>query len=249
MGYRIVTSRDDYRDLSSGSVLYSVPGYPAYPVRLASELFQRAVERLPDRPVGLWDPCCGSGVMITTIGLLHRDRLRFVLATDVEPAATSLASRNVALLTDRGLTARAEELRLRRQAFGKASHAEAAEAAGRLARRLGVAGGDLPGNAAVADVFDPVTLRAVLPAYPPDLVLTDVPYGEQTNWVGSPTGVEPLQGAMQALAAVLPDHAVIALTVLGRKVPTAPGLRPLERFRVGPRAGVLIRAAEIRECE
>jgi len=249
MAYRLATSRDDYRDLASGSVLRSAPGYPAYPVRLSSELFLRALSHLPERPAGLWDPCCGSGILITTVGLLHRERLRYVLATDVDPEAVALALRNVALLTGTGLAARADELRERQKEFDKAVHGEAAEAAMRLAQRPANSGGDLSASVAAADVFDPVSLSAVVSTPPPYLVLTDLPYGNQTTWVGSPpSNAEPTHAAMRALAAVLPDHAVIALTVQGRKVPTPPELQPLERFRVGTRAGLLARVAQIREC-
>ncbi|MGH3328458.1 MAG: rRNA methyltransferase [Streptomycetales bacterium] len=250
MAYRYVTSRDDYRDFASGSVLHSAPGYPAYPVRLSSELFLRALSHLPDRLAGLWDPCCGSGILITTVGLLHRERLRYILATDIDPEAAALAVRNVALLTGTGLTARADKLRERQNEFDKAVHREAAEAAIRLAQRLAASGGDLPASVATADVFDPASLAAVVPTPPPDLVLIDLPYGKQTTWAGSPPlDTEPTYAAMRALAAVLPDHAVIALTVHGRKVPTAPGIQALERFRVGTRAGLVARAAQIRECE
>ncbi len=102
MAYRIATEREDYSDLASGSVLRSAPGYPAFPVRLAQELFLRAATHRPAAPLTLWDPCCGSGYLVTVIGLLHRPRLRRVIATDVQPQAVSLATENLALLTGRG---------------------------------------------------------------------------------------------------------------------------------------------------
>jgi len=39
MSYRMVPVRADHRDLASGFVLRSAPGHPAFPVRLAEELF------------------------------------------------------------------------------------------------------------------------------------------------------------------------------------------------------------------
>lgn len=248
MAYRLVTKREDYRDLASGSVLRSAPGYPAYPVRLAQELFLRAVSYLTDEPIGLWDPCCGSGYLATVIGLLHRDRLRYVIASDVAPEAVTLAARNLALLTQGGLAARADELRARQAELGKPGYGSAAEAATRLTERLSAAGGDLSVDTGVADAFDSASLAAFLPVPPPDLVLADLPYGRQTTWTGSlPPEADPTQAMLRALCAVLPDHAIITLTTQARKVPLPPGVRPLERLRVGTRAGFIGRVGQIRE--
>ncbi|WP_312847199.1 hypothetical protein [Microbispora sp. KK1-11] len=80
-------------------MLHSAPGFPAFPVRLASEMVQRAMELRGGGRATVWDPCCGSGYLLTVIGLLHRRRISAVLASDVDPAAVGLAERNLALLT------------------------------------------------------------------------------------------------------------------------------------------------------
>jgi 23S rRNA (guanine2535-N1)-methyltransferase len=222
MAYRIATERADYRDLASGSVLRSAPGHPAFPVRLAQELFLRAVTHLPEGPLTLWDPCCGSGYLATVLGLLHRPRLQRVIATDIAPEAVSLASSNFALLTSARLAARADELRARQSAFGKPSYGEAA---GRLA----------------------ATLAAGVSSAAPDVVVTDLPYGTQTGWGGhNVPQTEPIHGMLRALCAVLPEHAVLAVTTQSRKFPLPPDVRPLERFRVGTRASFTGRAGELR---
>ena len=46
MTYRYALTRESYADLSGG-VLHSAPGFPAFPVRLASEMFQRALAFSP----------------------------------------------------------------------------------------------------------------------------------------------------------------------------------------------------------
>src|SRR6266498_5343207 len=43
MQYKYEKGFVDYSDLASGRVFYSSPGYPAFPVRLASEIFQRCM--------------------------------------------------------------------------------------------------------------------------------------------------------------------------------------------------------------
>lgn len=182
MPYRLATERRNYSDLASGFVLRSAPGRPAFPVRLAAELFLRAAAYLPDRPqLSLWDPCCGSGYLVSVLGFLYRPRLARVICSDISAGETAIAARNLALLTEAGLAERERELRQLAAMYGKPGYTQAADAARRLAGDLRAAGGDLPSAVATVDVFDPAGL-AQLPTA--DLVITDVPYGEQTRWQG-----------------------------------------------------------------
>ncbi|HEY8474518.1 MAG TPA: rRNA methyltransferase [Natronosporangium sp.] len=248
MAYRLAANRDDYQDLASGFVFRSAPGYPAFPVRLAEELLLRSAAHLPHRtPVGLWDPCCGSGYLASTVGLLHRDRLRHVLCSDADPDAVALARRNLSLLTEAGLAERRTELSERATAYGKPGYAAAARATDRLAALLRAGGGDLASDARVADGFDARQTARILPDPPPDLVLTDVPYGRQTGWRGAgAAATEPLTALAGALSEVLPEHAVIAVCAEARKLSLGEGVRALERFRVGKRAAIIVRAGDLR---
>lgn len=241
MTYRHAVEPRDHQDLASGSVLHSAPGFPAFPVRLASEIFQRALAlRGGDEPAALWDPCCGSGYLLTVTALLHRSRIASVLATDLDPEAVALAGRNLALLSRAGLNARAADLRERAGRFGKPAYTEAAQAAGRLADALQAAGGDLPHAARQADVFDPAQLRQAVAGRIPDIAITDVPYGEQAHWHG-PSAAEGVTGMVEAVTAVLPQGGVLAVTVRGRKVVVDGDRRPDASFKIGTRAVALFR--------
>lgn len=179
VSYRYAVERTDHSALASGQVLRSAPGFPGFPVRLASELFQRAMAHSAKESVRLWDPCCGSGYLVTVLGFLHRDRLTHVRAGDVDPDAVALAARNLRLLSAEGLAEREDELRRSARDFGRPAFVERAESTRDLAAGLAASGGDLPHETAVADVFalwDPVDA---------DLVVTDVPYGEMTSWAGA----------------------------------------------------------------
>ena len=113
MGYRFALSRENHEDLSAGGVLFSAPGFPAFPVRLASEMFQRAMTSVPDGPTIVWDPCCGSGYLLTVLSLLHRDQIAGIIGSDVDDAALELARQNLDLLSESGLALRSAELRER----------------------------------------------------------------------------------------------------------------------------------------
>ncbi|MDA0642550.1 MULTISPECIES: hypothetical protein [Nonomuraea] len=93
-----------------------------------------------------------------------------------------------------------------------------------------------------ADVFDPAQLQRTLGRHAPDIVMTDVPYGEQTHWRG-PSAAAGVSGMVEALSAVLPHDSVIAVTVRGRKVPMDRGPRPQASFKIGTRAVALFRTS------
>lgn len=241
MAYRYARTRESYADFSGG-VLHSAPGFPQFPVRLASEMFQHALTLMSSPTARLWDPCCGSGHLLTTLGFLHRRDIANALGTDLSPAALTLAQKNLDLLSEHGMAARSDELAARAERLGKPAYLDAAAAALRLGRGLAERGGALPHGAAQADVFDPGQLRRALGGQRPNLVITDVPYGEQTSWDG-PHGAAGINGMLRALEDVLDDDAVIAVATRGRKAGLIRERRPIASFKLGTRVAAFFRAA------
>ena len=223
------------------AVLVSAPGRPTLPVRLTVELFGRARSHLarPDR-VCVWDPCCGAGVTLTVLGLLAGG-ITALTGTDADPAPLELARRTLGLLSAGGLDARAAELDALAARHGKpayagaAAHARALVPIGRPAWSVGV-----------ADALDRERTRAALRDRAPDVVLADLPHGRQTSWAPADDGAPTGPGAfLTAVGSVLDPGAVVVAVDRGRTVPVPPGVRPLERLRVGHRAAVLLRAGQL----
>jgi 23S rRNA G2445 N2-methylase RlmL len=193
--------------------------------------------------VVLWDPCCGSGYLLTVIALLHRTMLRSVLATDIDPQAVELARQNLALLDPAALIAREHELAERAERFDKPSYLDTAQAAHRLSAKLTRQGGGLPVLTREANVFDRKDLAAAVRDVNPDVVITDVPYGEQTAWLGANDGAD-VPEMLAAIASVLPEDAVLGVTVRGRRVPLG-GARRRESLKIGTRAVALLYAGDV----
>lgn len=233
-------ARENNEDLSPGGALFSAPGFPAFPVRLATEMFQRAVIAVGGGPVVVWDPCCGSGYLLTAVSLTHREAITAVVASDIDAAALALARRNLDLLSEGGLAARSAELLDRARRYGKPSYVRAADAAGRLHERLAAGGGPLPFSVARADVFDSEQLRRVPVGGGQLIVMTDVPYGDQTQWHGA-NATAGMSGMLDALAGVLDDEAVIVVAGRGRRLPAPESVTRLQSFSVGRRAIALFR--------
>ena len=80
-----------------------------------------------------------------------------------------------------------------------------------------------------------------------DLVITDVPNGEQTSWQ-SPAGLDdqPLPSMLRSLCRVLPPHAVVTLCARARRISFGRPVPALERLRLGHRSAFTGRAADIR---
>jgi uncharacterized small protein (DUF1192 family) len=217
MTYRYAISGESYEDLASGRVLRSAPEHPAFPVRLGREMFEQAVALLSpsdaSRPWVLYDPCCGSGVLITTLGLLYGNQLAAIAASDVNGEAVRLAEQNLSLLTQAGLDARIAALEDKLHAFAKRAHADAIASAYVL-RGLLVADPP-PVRCFKADARQREALHIGLGGLFPDLVVSDVPYGRVADWRdahGSP--VEPraaISHMLDSLLAVTSARCVVAL--------------------------------------
>src|SRR5262245_55152460 len=88
MPYLFVHDRHDFTDVAAGPVLYSLPGRPAFPVRLTSEIFQRCQAHLlqlgNEPPYTVYDPCCGSAYLVVTLAYLHWPAIQQIVVSDID---------------------------------------------------------------------------------------------------------------------------------------------------------------------
>ncbi|MGB7539658.1 MAG: hypothetical protein WBM17_14045 [Anaerolineales bacterium] len=246
MPYRYALDRPDYSDLASGKVLLAVPGHPAFPVRLASEIFQRCMaireENGVTGQISLYDPCCGAAYHLAVLGFLHRELIRAITASDIDPEIIPLAGKNLGLLSAAGLDRRRDELEAMRREFGKPSHVEALAAAGRLRKILGERSASDPIAIRVfpADAlgkFDPARFP---PDSPVDIVFTDVPYGRHSQWqVPSAEQLNPLWQLLENLRGLLNPASVVAVVSDKRQKVAHDRYDRIERFPIGKRMAVL----------
>ena len=248
MPYTFVLDRPDYSDLASGKVLLSAPGHPAFPVRMASEVFQRCMavrerDGLTGR-VALYDPCCGAAYHLAVLGFLHRALIREITASDIDPQVIPLAEKNLNMLSASGIDRRREELAAMHREFGKPSHAEAVAAAGRLRESI-YAEPDLEPIAVrvfAADALaEPGASR--LPATAPvDIVFTDVPYGRNSKWQGSSAiPADPLGRMLENLLPLLHSGSLVAIASDKHQKAAHGRYDRIERFQIGKRTAVLLR--------
>lgn len=242
MAYRFATEREDFSDYASGQVFYSEPGQPAFPVRLTSEIFQRSLALLgKSEPVSLYDPCCGSAYHLAVLGVLHRVQLAHIIASDIDPDTARLATRNLALLTPSGLAERRQAIAADWQKFSKASHQATLDSVDRIAEKVTNAS-LLPTHCFVADATKPGAISAAL-SQPVDLVISDLPYGQLSNWQGAARHDEPIWHLLDQLQSVLHGQSVVALITRKGTTVAHENYERYGRFRHGKRLITFLKRA------
>jgi hypothetical protein len=243
MQYKFAPEQD-YSDFSSGRVFYSLPGYPAFPVRLASEIFQRCLalrERLygDSSPCTLYDPCCGAAYHLSVLGYLHGENIHEVIASDIDEKAVALAERNLGLLSMEGLERRIHELSNLFTQYGKESHQEALHSASMLKAKLTRVRETQPLETRVfpSNATDRKQISRHIPSSSVDVVFTDVPYGQHSYW-NDPLfreGSNPLTSMLDALYELLSSTSIVAVVSDKGQKATHERFQRVEHFQVGKR--------------
>lgn len=222
MQYQYATEKVNYEDYAAGRVFYNKPGATSFPVRLASEIFQRACTILQKRgvtpPYHVYDPCCGTGYLLTTLGFLHSNHIKLLSGGDIDADVVPFARRNLSLLTPAGMQTRMAQLRQLANEHGKTSHEQALKSAENLLEQLNAM--QPPKTAAyIADA----ARRPTHINQPADILICDMPYERNTSWVISQVGeseldrdteiqqIAAIQRVLWAQRFILADHAIVVI--------------------------------------
>lgn len=253
MQYKFAREQLDYSDFASGQVLYSLPGHPAFPVRLASEIFQRCIEHRrtiyeDSTPCTLYDPCCGAAYHLCVLAFLHGEHIREVIASDINEKAVDLAERNLGLLRADGLNQRIRELSKMFAEYGRESHRQALQSAAALREKLTV---QMESRVLTTRVFrasalDRGEISSRINRDSVDIVFTDVPHGLHSRWhdPGRELPAAPASSMLDALLEVLSASSIVAIASDKQQKAVHQGYQRLEQFQVGKRRVVILRPIE-----
>ena len=233
MEYIFEKENRNYEDFSSGRVLYNQKGTTAFPVRIASEVFLRCKKHLEDKGIDslltVYDPCCGGGYLLTTLGFLHGQSIARITASDIDYSAIELAKKNLALLTRQGMENRLDEINRYIEEYGKASHLGARDSAYRLYKLI--EGKDVEINCFCADALRLQEGEAA--CFKADLVMTDFPYGDIVEWSEKS---EDIGGRfLESIKAVMASHTVVAVIADKKTVVKHEAFKRVEQFNAGKR--------------
>jgi 23S rRNA (guanine2535-N1)-methyltransferase len=247
MQYKYVKEQPDYSDLASGKVFYSLPGHPAFPIRLASEIFLRCVE---DRktiykdvtPCVLYDPCCGAAYHLSVLAYLHGKYIREVIASDVNEKAVAVAEQNLGLLDVNGLDKRIEKIKAMLEKYNKDSHKDALKSAQNLKEKLS-RNPSMTVMAFQANVMNNNEISNNVQPGSVDIVFTDIPYGQHSNWQ-YPNFTElfnPLHSMLDSLLGTLSATSIVAIVSDKQQKVSHENYQRIEHFQVGKRRIVILK--------
>ena len=240
----------DYSDLASGRVFYSSPGYPAFPVRLASEIFQRCIVSREaiyrnTTPCTLYDPCCGAAYHLSVLGYLHGKHIREIIGSDIDEKAVALAKRNLGLLNVAGLDQRIDEITKMLEQYHKDSHKDALTSAHILKNKIAALLQERPPTTRVfqASATDSTTILNNIKAKSVDIVFTDVPYGQHSQWHDSVSNESsnPLWSMLDALLDVLSSSSIVAIVSDKQQKVSHESYQRVEQFQIGKRRVVSLK--------
>lgn len=250
MQYKYASDQQSYSDFASGRVFYSLPGHPAFPVRLASEIFQRCISQRKaiyniSTPCTVYDPCCGAAYHLSVLGYLHREYIQKVVASDIDEKAVALAERNLGLLHRAGLDKRVRELSEMFAQYGKESHREALQSASVLKKKLSALteSHPIPTQVFQANAMDSKEISSHIQPRSVDIVFSDVPYGLHSQWrdVNLQGGSNPLTSLLDALLGIVSPSSIVAIASDKRQKAIHERFQRVEQFQVGKRRVVILR--------
>ena len=250
MQYKFAKEQPDYSDFTSGRVFYSLPGHPAFPVRLASEIFQRCIasrERIykDSTRCTLYDPCCGAAYHLSVLAYLHGEHIQEVIGSDIDGRAVAAAKRNLGLLSIAGLDQRIDEISNLFDRYEKESHKAALASGYTLKDRLSDLTQDhtLATKVFEANALDRETIIKNIQTKSVDVVFTDVPYGQHSQWHGSRSdeGLNPLRSMLNALFEVLSPSSIVAIVSDKQQKAFHKSYQRVEQFQIGKRRVMILK--------
>lgn len=220
----------NYEDFASGRVLYHQNGVPNFPVRLANEIFGRCLSYSKQKEnLTLYDCCCGGGYLLTTLALLNTNKISLLLGSDISEDALQIAKANTSLLTKEGLDKRIQEISELYRQFHKQSHQEALLSARRFQEeRLQYYNAiDIPSKIFYADALKEIPLMES-----PNIIITDIPYGNLVSWEGTQSGVNQL---LNTLLSICNEETILGICMSKKEKINHSGFQRLEKQIIGKR--------------
>jgi 23S rRNA (guanine2535-N1)-methyltransferase len=250
MQYKYAKASPHYSDFASGRVFYSLPGHPAFPVRLASEIFQRCVTSRESiyknsTPCTLYDPCCGAAYHLSVLAYLHGEHIREVIGSDIDEKAVALARRNLELLSIAGLDKRISEISRMFELYNKDSHQDALKSTSILKNRLTALTEKYSLSTRVfqASATDSETISKNIKTETVDVVFTDVPYGQHSYWHEATSNklLDPLGSMLNGLIGILSPSSIVAIVSDKQQKASHKSFQRVEQFQIGKRRVVLLK--------
>ena len=224
---------ENYEDFASGRVIYSDQGITNFPVRLAIEIFGRCLSYIEkETGVTVYDPCCGGAYLLTILGFNYNNVIHKIIGSDINETALQTADKNLGLLSTEGLSKRKKELEQLYQQYQKQSHKEALESISRF-EAVSLE------NAIQVELFEQDCIKSIEHTICPDIIITDVPYGELVEWEND--GENNINLMMDRLYELCSKNTILAVCSNKKQKIANEKWKRLEKHNIGKRKFELFR--------
>ncbi len=218
---------ENYEDFASGRVLYNDKGITNFPTRLTLEIFGRCLEYSKKKSdICVYDCCCGGGYMLTILGFMNAEVISEIIGSDISQNVVGIAQNNLDLLSISGIDKRLTQIRELIGLYGKESHKRAEQSAIRLRKMIDNI--VINTNVFAANALDNISLNKV-----PDIIITDVPYGDIVSWEGSESGSVNL--LLDNLYKVCGEETIIGICMDKSQKNTNEKFKRLDKQQIGKR--------------
>jgi 16S rRNA G966 N2-methylase RsmD len=234
MKYKYEKNKNNYEDFSSGRVLYNASGLTAFPVRLASEIFQRCQYFLKkegiNKPYSLYDPCCGGAYLLTVLGFLHGEAINKIYASDINHTAIEIATKNLSLLNQTGLLERIKLIEQLYSLYSKKSHSNALISASHLQKMLEQKQIQIETTCFQGDIS--LDLKSQIGNTADfDIIITDIPYGNIAKWQSNSS----IQILLTNIYSIVSKQGIVAISADKAQKIKHNLYKRLDYFKVGKR--------------
>jgi len=224
--------KNDYSDLASGKVIYSIPGSSAFPLRLMSEIFQLCLEFIPRKDkFTIYDPCCGSAYHLTGLAFMLPDKINKIICSDINNDIIYKAGMNLSLLSAVGIDKRISEINELIQKFDKDSHKEALGSAKRL---KDIIQGQTINTVAYIDNILNSDLKKLNNEIV-DIIFADIPYENLEKWQSNPTGKDEVRIMLENLLRIATKDNVIVIASTKKQKIVHEKYRQVKKLTAGKR--------------
>lgn len=225
MIYRFAEKKS-FQYLAAGSVIKSYKGNTNFPVRLGYEIFNRCLYYIDNKEkVTIYDPMCGSGYLLTTIGLLNFNKISKIYGSDINEEVINVARKNLRLLTIEGIKEREKEIQYLLETYSRESFKIGLQ---HITAFKDIVSKDMDFELFKRDIFD----KNIVFDLKPDIIIMDFPYNNLVKYKGN-YSKSKLEEQIVSLAE---KNAIVAIIKnKEQKLTIKPNLQRLEMIKVGKR--------------
>ena len=233
MEYKYAKKRS-YEDYFAGRVIYHQKGRTNFSVKITEELINRAMDMsVKSSDLTIYDPCCGSGYLLTIAGFLFPNNFSKIIGSDIDEAALELASLNLSLLSSDGLRTRKEAIEDMYERFQKSSHRDALESVEKFENSI-----SHRKKCPEINLFKSDITKEIGPSninFKADIIFVDVPYGEIIDWKSESESLLNISLLLESVKLMVDENSILIVSSRKKEIINSNSFKRIKKFNIGKR--------------